>query len=232
MRILFTVLSFSLLLSLTTHAQISIGVKAGPDFSRLINAVNGANGGGDISNLNSGKVTQLYGGVFVDIPLDTNKLFYIRPGIEYVGGGGQIYADDNFTNTNGFQPNTKYTLRYVDVPVEFVFSPTLGGVRPWIGLGLYTGALVSGKMKTDGSSSESVAIGNGPNDNFQRIDFGYTFSLGMRTEPGFMFGLDYQHGFLQVVPDTPLQNSQARLSTRNALWALHVGWIFKLGKKA
>jgi hypothetical protein len=228
MRILFAVFFSSLLFSLTTHAQISIGVKAGPDFSRLINAVKGINEGDNISNLNSGAVTQFYGGIFVDIPLDSNKLFYIRPGIEYVGGGGSIYADDNFYNINGFTPNTKYTLRYVDVPVEFVFSPTLGDVRPWIGLGLYGGALVSGKMKTEGSSSESVMIGNGPNDNFQRADFGYTFSLGMSTKPGFMFGLDYQHGFLQVVPNNTQQNGQARLSTRNALWAFHLGWLFKL----
>jgi hypothetical protein len=228
MRILCTVLFFSLLLSLTTHAQLSIGVKAGADFSRLINAYKGVNEGDNIQNVNSGALTHFFGGVFVDIPLDTAKLFYIRPGVEYIGAGGSIPADNDNYNNNGFQPNTNYKLRYVDVPVEFVFSPGFDWGRPWIGLGLYTGALVSGTMKTLGSPSQSVMIGNGPNDNFQRFDFGYTFSLGMETKPGFMFGLDYQHGFLQVVPNTVLQNNQSRLSTRNAFWAFHLGWLFKL----
>ena len=229
MRILSSVLSgFLLLLSFTTHAQVSIGIKAGPDFSRFVNAVQGNDGSGDISTLKSGTITQYYGGVFADIPLDTMKRFYLRPGVEYVGAGGIMNSTGDYYNANGFQPSTKYTLHYVDVPVEFLYSPGFAWGRPWIGIGLYTGALVNGTTKTDGSSSQSVMIGNKANDNFGRFDFGYNFTIGLATKVGFLFGIDYQHGFSRIVPDAMLQTGKVRLSTRNAVWGLHVGWVFKL----
>ena len=154
MRILNAIfLYFLLSLSFTTHAQISIGIKAGPDFSKFVNAVQGNDGSGNISTLNSGSVTQVYGGLFVDLPLDGGKNFYIRPGVNYIGAGGQMNGTGNYYTANGFAPNTKYTLRYVDVPVEFVYSPGFDWGRPYIGLGFYGGALGSGKIKNpDGSS--------------------------------------------------------------------------------
>jgi hypothetical protein len=232
MRILGSiVLFFSLFLCLTTHAQISIGIKGGPDFSKFINAVQGDDGNGNISRLNSGTNTGFYGSVFVDIPLDSGKrhMFYLRPAVEYIGAGGKMNPDGDYYNANGFQPNTKYTLHYVDVPVEFVFSPNFDWGRPVVGLGLYAGALVNGTIKTAGSSSQSVLIGNAVTDNFQRVDFGYTFTIGLATKVGFMFGVDYQHGFLQVVPTNSTSQSNApRMNTRNSIWGLHLGWIFKL----
>jgi hypothetical protein len=134
----------------------------------------------------------------------------------------------DYYNPNGFQPSTKYTLHYVDVPVEFVFSPKFDWGGPVVGLGLYTGALVNGTIKPTGGSSEPVRIGNDTTDNFQRIDFGYTFTIGLATAAGFMFGIDYQHGFLRIVPDAARQNQPPRLNTRNSVWAPHLGWVFKL----
>jgi hypothetical protein len=229
MRILsFLFLYFFLLLSFTTHAQVSIGIKAGPDFARFVNAVEGNDGSGGITTLKSGTVTGYYGSLFVDIPLDSGKNFYLRPGVEYVGTGGSTDPTGNYYKGNGFLPSTKYTLHYVDVPVEFVYSPGFDWGRPWIGIGLYTGALVNGTIKSQDSSSKSVLIGSKPTDNFQRVDFGYTFTIGLATKVGFLFGIDYQHGFLRIVPDGNEQTQQARLNTRNSVWGLHIGWIFKL----
>lgn len=229
MRILgSTLLYFFLLLSFTTHAQISLGVKAGLDFSRLTNAVEGNGGTGDILKLASGTTTHLYGSVFVDIPLDSGKMFYLRPGVEYVGAGGSMNPDGDYYNANGFQPSTKYALHYVDVPLEFVYSPGFDWGRPWIGLGFYTGALINGTIKTQDSSSKSVMIGSKSTDNFQRIDFGYAFTIGLATKPGFLFGIDYQKGLLQAVPDAKGQSSQPRLQTHNSVWDLYLGWVFKL----
>ena len=224
-------LFFSLFFSLTTRAQISIGIKGGPDFSKFVNAVEGDDGNGNIAKLNSGTITQFYGSVFVDIPLDSGKthMFYLRPAVEYIGAGGKMNPDGDYYNANGFQPNTKYTLHYVDVPVEFVFSPNFDWGRPVVGLGLYAGALVNGTIKTQGESSQNILIGGHANDNFQRVDFGYTFSLGLATKVGFMFGVDYQHSWLAVVPSNSTENNnQPRMNTRNSVWGLHLGWIFKL----
>jgi hypothetical protein len=222
MRILNAIfLYFLLSLSFTTHAQISIGIKAGPDFSKFVNAVQGNDGSGNIATLNSGSVTQVYGGLFVDIPLDSGKNFYIRPGVNYIGAGGQMNGTGNYYSANGFVPNTKYTLRYVDVPVEFVYSPGFDWGRPYIGFGFYGGALVSGKIKNPDGSSQSIKIGGNSTDNFEGTDFGYTFTIGLATKVGFLFGIDYQHGFTKVVPDGVQQ-------TRNSIWGLHLGWVVKL----
>jgi hypothetical protein len=231
MRILGSIFSFfSLLLSFTTYAQVSIGIKAGPDFARFVNAVEGdnGNGGSNITSLKSGTLTQYYGGVFADIPLDSGKMFYLRPGVEYVGAGGSMSPAGDYYNANGFMPSTKYTLHYVDVPVEFLYSPMFEWGRPWIGVGLYTGMLTSGTIKSQGGSSQPVMIGSKVNDNFERYDFGYTFTIGLATKVGFLFGIDYQHGFLRVVPDAKVQSQEIRLSTRNSVWGLHLGWVFKL----
>jgi hypothetical protein len=222
MRILKAIfLYFLLLLSFTTYAQVSIGIKAGPDFARFINALKGNDGSGNIATLNSGTVTQLYGTVFVDIPLDSGKNFYIRPGIEYMGAGGSTNGTGDYYNGNGFVPNTKYTLHYVNVPVEFLYSPGFDWGRPLVGFGFYGGELVNGTIKTQGAPSTSVKIGGNSTDNFERNDFGYTFTIGLVTKVGFLFGVDYQHGFTKVIPDGVQQ-------TRNAVWGLHVGWVVKL----
>ena len=230
MRILgFAVLVVVLALPFTSRAQVSLGIKGGPDFSWLVNAVEGNNGSTNITNLKSGSITQFYGGVYADIPLDTmSKLFYLRPAIEYLGAGGNMNANSDYYNSNGFIPSTKYSLRYVDVPLEFVFSPETNIGRPWIGVGLYGGVLVGGTVTTQGNGSQAVKIGNSSTDNFKRLDAGYTFSLGLTTKSGFLFGADYQHGFIRAVPDAHLNSSQTRLHTHNSVWGVHVGWVFQL----
>jgi hypothetical protein len=231
MRILSSIsLCFFLLLSFSTHAQISIGIKGGPDFGRFVNAVEGNDGSGGITTLKSGTVTGYYGGLFVDIPLDSGsgKMFYLRPGVEYIGAGGSMSPTGNYYNANGFLPSTRYTLHYVDVPVEFVYSPGFDWGRPFIGLGLYGGALVNGTIKSTDSSSRPVLIGSKITDNFQRIDFGYAFSIGLATKVGFMFGIDYQHSLQRIVPDNDDQTQLPKLRTHNSIWGLHLGWIFKL----
>ena len=222
MRILNAIfLCFLLSLSFTTHAQISIGIKGGPDFSKFVNAVRGNDGSGNISTLSSEAITQFYGGLFVDLPLDSGKNFYIRPGVNYIGAGGKMNGTGNYYNANGFVPNTKYTLHYVDVPVEFLYSPGFDWGRPYVGFGFYGGALVSGKIKNPDGSSQSIKIGGSSTDNFEGADFGYTFSIGLATKVGFMFGIDYQHGFTRIVPDAVQQ-------TRNSIWGLNLGWVVKL----
>ncbi|HVS97070.1 MAG TPA: porin family protein [Puia sp.] len=217
-----------ILISFSTRAQITIGIKGGPDFARLNNAVQGDNGGGSISQLSSGTLTQFYGSVFADISLDSGRPFYIRPAVGYIGAGGSMNPTPVYYNSNGFHPSTKYALQYIEVPVEFVYSPRFDWGRPVVGAGFYSGVLVSGTIKSQGSPSRPVLIGDKSNDDFQRLDFGYTFTLGLITKPGFLFGIDYQHGFSRIVPDVSEQGVQPRLPTHNSVWAVHLGWAFKL----
>jgi Outer membrane protein beta-barrel domain len=219
-----------LLLSVTAaHAQVSIGVKGGLDFGKITNAIEGNDGSGGIAKQSTGTVTQWYGEVFADIPLDTLKMhmFYIRAGVEYLGAGGEMDWTGDYYIANGFTANTKYKLHYVDVPVEFMFSPNFSWGRPYVGLGLYTGALMNGTVKND-SVSRNIKIGSNATDDFQKIDFGYTFSIGLVTQPGFTFGIDYQHGLIRTIPNGAELPGQAKLKTHNSVWGLNIGWIFKL----
>src|ERR1700679_646085 len=93
MRILSSsVLYFLLLLSFTASAQVSIGIKGGPDFGKFTNAIEGNDGSGGISKQSTGTVTQLYGELFADIPLESclRHMFYVRAGVEYLGAGGEM----------------------------------------------------------------------------------------------------------------------------------------------
>jgi outer membrane protein W len=230
MRILqSSVLYFLLLLSFTASAQVSIGIKGGPDFGKLTNATEGNDGSGGISTQSSGTVTQFYGELFADIPLDSGirHMFYVRAGVEYLGAGAEEDWTGDYYIANGFQPNTRYKLHYVDVPVQFMFSPNFDWGRPYVGLGLYAGELINGTIKGD-SVSRSVKIGSDATDDFQRADFGYTFSIGLATKVGFLFGIDYQHGLIRVIPNGAEQVGQTKLKTHNSVWGLNIGWVFKL----
>lgn len=87
---------------------------------------------------------------------------------------------------------------------------------------------MNGTIKPDGGASQPVKKGNDPTDNFEPVDFGWAFSMGMTVKPGFLFGFDYQHGFTPLIPSGAGGNSQARLQTHNSVWGLHIGWLFKL----
>ena len=105
------------------------------------------------------------------------------------------------------------------------------GAEPVVGLGLYGGALVNGTIKPTGGSSESVLITATSRMIISNVyDFGLLFYYRvLATKPGFLFGIDYQHGFMQVVPDGFTQaNGQPRMNTHNSVWGLHLGWIFQL----
>jgi hypothetical protein len=80
------------ILSSAATAQVRVGIKGGADFARLLDAVEGYNGSGSITLLNTDSGTYFYGGVFADIHLGKGKenMFYRRPQLEYVGGGGQL----------------------------------------------------------------------------------------------------------------------------------------------
>jgi hypothetical protein len=230
MRILTSsVLYFLLLLSFTASAQVSIGIKGGLDFGKITNAIQGNDGSGGISTQSTGTVTQFYGELFADIPLDSGirHMFYVRAGVEYLGAGGEMDWTGDYYIANGFQVNTKYMLHYVDVPVEFLFSPNFDWGRPYVGLGLYAGDLVNGTIKGP-NGSRSAKIGSDATDDFKPADFGYTFSVGLATKVGFLLGVDYQHGLLRIVPDGAEQSGQTKLKTHNSVWGLNIGWVFKL----
>jgi hypothetical protein len=221
-RILVTLYLFIILPSAAT-AQVRVGIKAGPDFARLLDAVEGYNGSGGTTLLNTDSRTYFYGGVFADIPLGKGEenMFYLRPQLEYVGAGGQLPLITDY-NGNAIVLPTKYSLHYMDLPVQFLFSPTLPIGRPWIGAGLYGGVLVKGTAKY-GNTSNDLSIGNKPSDGIERYDFGFSFTAGLTLKCGILIGGDFQQGLIRVSPPSPSGTSAPRPNTRNAIGGVHIG---------
>jgi hypothetical protein len=219
------VLNFFVILSLVTKAQLSIGIKGGPDFGRLLDALEAYNGGGGTVMLNSASRTSFLGGFFLDIPLSKANMFYLRPQLEYLGGGGKLPLLTDYSGNVISSPET-YNLSYADVPVQFLFSPTLGIVKPWIGAGFYGGVLMNASDK-GGNGSGTLRIGNNSNDDIERFDFGYTFTAGLSLKWGFLVGADFQHGLTRISP--PAESGNPRLNTRNSVLGVHVGykWTIK-----
>jgi Outer membrane protein beta-barrel domain len=216
------------ILSSAARAQVRVGIKVGPDFARLLDAVEGYNGSGGTTLLNTDSRTYLYGGVFADIPLGKGKenMFYLRPQLEYMEGGGQLPMITDY-NGNALVLATKYSLHYIDLPVQFLFSPTLPIGRPWIGAGLYGGVLLSGTAKYE-NTSYHLSIGNSDNDAIERYDFGFSLTAGLTLKCGILIGGDFQQGLIRVSPPSLNGASASRPNTRNSIGGVHIGYEFTL----
>jgi hypothetical protein len=217
-----------IILSSAATAQVRVGIKAGPDFAQLLDAVEGYNGSGGTTLLNSDSRAYFYGGVFADIPLgkEEENMFYLRPQLEYVGAGGQLPLITDY-NGNAIILPSKYSLHYIDLPVDFLFSPTLPIGRPWIGAGLYGGVLVKGTAKY-GNTSNDLSIGNKPSDGIERYDFGFSLTAGLTLKYGILIGGDFHQGLIRVSPPLPNGASASRPNTRNAIGGVHIGYEFTL----
>ena len=220
------VLNFFVVLSFVTKAQLSIGIKGGPDFGRLLDAEEVYTGSGGTEQLNAKSRTFFYGGVFADIPLSKANMFYLRPQLEYVGAGGQTPLLLDYSG-NAISLSTKYSLHYIDLPVQFLFSPTLGIIKPWVGAGLYGGVLLSGTAKEGTNSPNHLLIGSQSNDDVERYDFGYTFTAGLSLKWGFLVGGDFQQGLKRI--SSPSGSGGPTPNTRNSVLGVHVGykWTIK-----
>jgi hypothetical protein len=209
------------LLFTTAHAQVTVGVKIGPDFSRLLDAEEGYTGSGSTQKLNTTTRTSFYGGVFVDVPLGKADNFYLRPQLLYTNIGGQLPQMVDY-NGNQIAPNVKYSLNYLDVPLQLLYSPTFAFGKPWIGAGLYAGVLLSGTEKS-GSNSTSLLIGDNPNDDIKRYDFGFSLTAGLTLKCHVLIGADFQQGLTSISPSA--QPGNTRLNTRTSVLGVHIGYI-------
>jgi hypothetical protein len=214
------VLSLIFILFANAHAQVTIGVKAGPDFSHLIDAEEGYTSSGGTVKLNTQTRTFLYGGIFVDIPLIKTADLYLRPQLLYTGIGGHLSQIVDYGG-NQLAPDIKYSLNYLDLPVQLLYSPTLTFGKPWIGAGLYAGTLLSGTAKS-GSNSSSLSIGDSQNDDIKRFDFGYSLTAGLTLKCHILIGADFQQGLTRITP--PADFGSTRPNTRTSVLGIHVGY--------
>ena len=220
---LLTIAFFLLSVCGTICAQVSIGLQTGADFPKISNLLQGYNGSGGTVSRNSQSLTRFYGGFLADIPLDKRQQFILRPSLLYLGAGGATPEITDF-NGNALALPTKYYLEYVQLPIQFLYSPTLSFGKPWIGGGVYESALLSAIIRSSATSGD-LNIGSAKNDDIKRFDFGYIASAGFTFKFGILLGVDFQQSLTTIVPNP----SSGESTVRNSIWGVHVGYISSMG---
>ncbi|MEX2403445.1 MAG: porin family protein [Balneolales bacterium] len=140
-------LIFLLILTATVniaHAQTKASIKAGVNFSSVIFE----DETGDRSENQLIPGMQL--GLSVDVPVA--GAFYIQPGL--------LYSRKGFKTRNswfaGSGNNFKVTASYIEVPLNFLYKPTLGRGKLLLGAGPYLGYGTGGEWEAE----ETVIIGD------------------------------------------------------------------------
>ncbi|MFZ1529897.1 MAG: porin family protein [Ferruginibacter sp.] len=162
-------------------------------------------------------------GAFAEFPLRSKFLF--RPELNFIQKGGEL----NFTDGTD-KVETKHTLNYLEVPLNFYYTTDAGKGKLLLGVGPYFGIGISGKaasvitlsgqttsasspIKFDGKNEDQVTDDN---VHYKALDYGLTCSGGYRLPGGLSFIAGYQFGFSNNSP-----NSSLKLNNR--------GFNFKIG---
>jgi hypothetical protein len=132
-------------------------------------------------------------------------------------------------NGNQVAPHTKYTLNYVDLPVQLLYSPSFRVGKPWIGGGLYTGVLLNGKSTTN-LGSYPLSIGSATNNAFKRFDVGFTATAGILIENDIQLGVDFQQSFAGIYPGNSYPGSSTP-KILNSIWGVFLGYTWNVRKK-
>jgi Outer membrane protein beta-barrel domain len=218
--------SFLIALGFTATAQtkskISFGIRAGAGY----NNINGKNQNGD--KLTFDMVPRFNGGLVLDIPLANQ--FSVQPAFLYTTKGAK--ANDDFL---GLPMSTEFNLSYLELPLNFVYKPTLGKGNLLLGFGPYLGYgiggeveyLINGKTTTEKIEYTDEYTNINPYDAryFKPFDYGGNLLLGYQFAGGFNAQLNAQLGLAQIkAMNTLSPNSEVEF--KNTSFGLSVGYMF------
>jgi hypothetical protein len=166
----------------------TFGLRAGVNFQNLTGEI----GGNDLENKLK---TGFHIGVNAEIPIAPE--FYLQPGVLFSTKGAKSDEDDD----------VKTNISYVEVPINFLFKPTLGTGKLLLGIGPYIGIAVGGKIKGDGDDVD-IEFKNDITANefatgdpyLKRLDFGGNLLAGYEFSSKFSFQLNAQLGMSNLFP--------------------------------
>lgn len=175
------------------QSPTKFGVKAGVNFQNITGkAIDGEKVKNDIK-------TGFVIGVDADIPVGID--FYVQPGVLFSTKGTSL--DD---------ADAKVNLSYLEVPVNFLYKPSLGTGKMLLGFGPYVAYALGGKMNPESGSSKSLkfenkvtaaeytaALTNGT-AYAKRFDAGANFFAGYEFSNRLSFQLNAQLGLLNINP--------------------------------
>lgn len=161
----------------TAKAQITYGIKAGPNFSSLRYS-------GDNSNFSS-KVG-FHAGAFVGIPIADH--FSVQPEVQYSGEGAKSKESDG----EGGTVDVKYNLNYINIPIMAKYTLPVG---VFFQTGPQIGFLASAKGKASGVSVDIK-------DGFKSTNFGWGLGAGYLSSIGVGIDLRYTLGLSNIAKDS------------------------------
>jgi len=219
-----------LLCSLFTQAQnataksggTTFGIRAGVNFQNI--------NGKDASDkkLSNDLITGFNVGVNAEIPVAPE--FYFQPGLLFSTKGAK-----NSEVVAGQTIKSSIHISYVELPLNFLFKPTLGTGHLLLGFGPYVALGVGGKAKYEAagvSVTEDIKFKKNVSASdsqdmvyFKPIDAGASLLAGYEFSNKLSFQLNAQLGMLKINPDYE-GNSNDKTSAKNTGFGLSVGYRF------
>ena len=191
----------------TADAQVSYGVKLGPDFSSMTSKAGS-------SKETTKMIAGFTGGVYANLPIAPQ--FYVQPSLMYEGKGGK----DKSTGV-------KTRLNYLTLPIDFLFKPEMpNGSGSWIvGIGPYFGYGLSGKISS-ASTDPFKDYGNGAS--LKRFDAGANVQLGYEMANGFNITLNTELGLVNILNNGATSGGSGN-TAHNTSFGVTLGYT--LGKR-
>lgn len=217
--------------ALQSQAQVEVGVRAGLNLSNVAGKDADGNKAYKDSKLNPG----FHAGLTFDIPVADE--FYVQPGALFSTKG---YKYDFSRSDTRYESKT--TPYYIEVPVNFLYKPTLGEGKLLLGAGPYVAYGLGGKWKAEGSGSligtDVYTSGDGNlefvNDFEDRSNnkqvYGKPFDFGANLLAGYEFSnkfsaqLNGQLGLANLRPNT--NGDKPESTFKNVGFGVSVGYKF------
>lgn len=202
----------------TTASGVSFGIRAGVNLQN----VNGKDYGDD--KLENKLVPRFHAGVNVELPLADE--FFLQPGLLFATKGAEFKKSDIGLN------NAKLNISYLEVPVNFLFKPTLGTSKLLLGVGPYVAFGIGGKLTPDGGSdrkldfkNEMTVIETANGNVYRSVDAGANLLFGVELSSKFSAQLNAQLGLAKINPDVE-GASDNKAAYRNTGFGISLGYRF------
>lgn len=201
-------------LTLTSKAQdekTTFGVRAGVNFTNI----NGEDEGG--RDYDNKMKTGFHIGVNAEIPVAPE--FYVQPGLLFSTKGAkqELTGDD-----------LKYNISYLEIPINFLFKPTLGSGKMLLGVGPYVGIAVGGKVKVGSNDADiqfkSDVKATETKPTMKRMDFGGNLLVGYELSSKFSAQLNAQLGMSNLEPKIDGKKQESK--SKNTGFGISFGYRF------
>lgn len=174
----------------------TFGIRAGANWQNI----NGKDADGD--RLDNKLVTRFHVGVNAEIPVAPD--FYFQPGLLFSTKGARLEDID----LPGSDVESRLNLSYLELPLNFLYKPSLGSGKLIVGLGPYVAYGIGGKVKVDGPGDDAnidVKFKNEVNSSddqnkvyYKPFDAGANFLFGYEFANRLSAQLNAQLGLLNI----------------------------------